>query len=181
MKQFIIYIFLVAIILAGTSCNKSKKKNSGLHNNPLIGEWEIKEIHWKTKDTTYSIRDAQPGLLIISQNKYSIIWTPINDARKPFEQLSKPTDDEILEGFRSIVFNAGKYWITDTSLITQAEIAKVPGFEGGRQFFSYILKNDLLSLTMYDETYPDGKKPEWAGKFQTEFVLKKVKFTKKSL
>jgi len=182
MKQLIIFILLPNFIFFSISCSNNRENNSLLsENNPLIGEWEILEIHWKTKDTVYSIHKAQPGLLIISQNRYSIIWTPINEPRKPFEHLSKPTDNEILEGFRSIVFNAGTYQISDTNLITKAEIAKVPGFEGGRQFFSYMIENDMLSLTMYDETYPNGNKPEWSGNFQTEFIFKKVRISKESL
>ena len=181
MKQQIILSLLVSIFFVGTSCNTGNENSIDLSNNPLIGEWEIKEIHWKTKDTIYSISKAQPGLLIISKNKYSIIWTPTNNARKPFEHLSNPTDNEILEGFKSIVFNAGTYKLTDTRLTTKAEIAKVPGFKGGRQFLSYMVESDLLRLTMYDEIYPDGTKPEWSGKFQTEFVLKKVKLSKISL
>ncbi len=29
-------------------------------------------------------------------------------------------------------------------------------------------------LTMFDETYPNGTKPEWFGRYVTEFVLERI-------
>ncbi len=151
-----------------------KKPLQTANYNSLLGSWNVKEVHWKTKDTIYSITNAQPGIFFFTDSSYAIMWTPIDKPRKPFKTLSNPTDEELISGFRSVVFNAGNYTFTDTIITTTAFIAKVPGFEGGKQFYRYSIDGEKLRLTMYDETYPNGEKPKWFGKFVTEFVLNRI-------
>ena len=141
---------------------------------PIVGSWSMKAIHWVTKDTTYSIPEAQPGVLIITPGRYSIMWTPTEKPRTPFENLSEPSEEELIAGFRSVVFNTGTYVYTDSTITTTAEIAKVPGFEGGIQYYRYALQGDELTFTMFDETYPDGTKPAWFGRYETKFVLERL-------
>jgi hypothetical protein len=102
------------------------------------------------------------------------MWTPLNQARTPFKVLSNPTDAEAIAGFKSVVFNGGSYELSKDGVVTQSYIAKVPGFEGGLQHYRYDVKGDVLRLTMFDETYPDGSKPDWSGIWETEFVLERV-------
>ena len=165
-----IWAFFVVIFVI--SC--SKRTVNKVNQNHLLGSWKMKEIHWKTKDTTYSIAKAEPGIFFFTDSSYAIMWTPTDKPREPFKILSKPTNDELIKGFRSVVFNAGSYTFTDTTVTSTAFIAKVPGFEKGKQFYKYTINENRLRLTMYDETYPDGKKPEWFGKYVTEFVLHKI-------
>lgn len=93
--------------------------------------------------------------------------------RKPFKDLSKPENEEIINAFRSLVFNTGSYSIEDNIISTTADIAKVPGFEGGQQYYRMKLVDDALELVMYDETYSNGKKPEWYKKLKIKFRLKR--------
>jgi hypothetical protein len=139
-----------------------------------MGAWNMQSVYWVRNDNTYSIEKVQPGIFIFTENNYSIQWTPTNDPRVAFKNLSNPTNEEILAGFRSVVFNAGRYSYTDSTVTTLAEIAKVPGFEGGKQFYNYHIVGDTLTITMFDETYPDGTKPDWSGSLSVRFVLKKV-------
>lgn len=145
-----------------------------LTKNPLLGSWRMLEVHWKSVDATHSIKNAQPGIFLFTPKSYSIMWTPTKEVRKSFEILSKPTDKEAISGFKSVVFNAGRYSLTQNTLETVAYIAKVPGFEGGKQFYKYSIKNNILTLEMVDETYPDGSKPEWSGTWSTEFILQRI-------
>ena len=167
-------IWLTLFLVISSSCSDKKSIKTAQEKCAIWGSWEIQAIHWVTKDTTYSINKAQPGLFMIDQERYAIMWTPPQAPRQPFKVLSQPTDEELKNGFRSIVFNAGKYEMNDSTLITQAEIAKVPGFEGGKQCYRYTIQSDTLQMTKYDETNPDGTTPEWYGKVQTQFVLKRL-------
>lgn len=142
--------------------------------NPLLGAWRVNEIYYTNKDTTYSIPKAQVGNLLVTPERYAIMWVPTEAQRKPFEILSKPTDEETINGFRSVVFNSGSYTLNDSIMTTTAEIAKVPGFEGGIQFYKYAIDKDTLNFEMYDETYPDGSKPEWVGTWTTGFKMSKI-------
>ena len=165
------YSLLLPLFLSLLACQEKTSLPSSGHS--LLGAWETKEIHWITVDTTYSIPQSQLGLFLLTANRYSTMWIPQKDPRTSFKNLSEPTESEILEGFRSVVFNGGIYELTDSTLTTTAQIAKVPGFEGGIQYYRYIINGTQLELTMYDETYPDGSKPNWSGKYQTLFVMEK--------
>ncbi len=162
-------------LIGFSSCKSAQTSIKASKKSTLVGSWEMVEVHWKTKDTVYSIPKAQYGLFIFEENRYSIMWTPIDKERTPFVNLSKPTDEEKMAGFSSVVFNGGTYVMTDSTITTTALIAKVPGFEGGKQFYKYTIEGDLLRLVFFDETYPNGKKPEWYGKYVTEFVMRKTK------
>ena len=143
--------------------------------NLLKGAWEVKSIRWISAEQTHNLPEAQPGMFLFSDHHYSLMWSPKQSPRVPFKVLSKPTDEEVLAGFKSIVFNSGSYEFTDSEITASAKVAKVPGFEGGQLHYKYRFDEaQQLILTLYDETYPDGQKPDWSGKWQTEFTLSKA-------
>ena len=164
-QRFLMALLLLQFFACGEVPEVPKKEST------LMGTWNLQEVQWISKDTTYFLKNPQPGLLMLNKEGYSIMWSPSEKERTPFKVLSKPTDEELKSGFSSIVFNAGNYTITDSTLRTEATIAKVPGFEGGRQFFRYSIHDNQLSLVMHDETYPDGSKPEWSGLWQTKMIF----------
>jgi len=165
-------IVLPLLILALTACNQHKVQTT---NNPLLGSWKMVKVTWVSKDKSHPIDNAQAGIFLFTPSSYAIQWIPTPKPRVPFVLLSKPTDEEKMAGFSSVVFNAGSYEYTDNMVTTTAYIAKVPGFEGGKQFYKFKIINDTLSLIMFDEIYPNGTKPNWFGKYKTEFVMLKVK------
>lgn len=156
------------MLLGWTSCTDDKPSDA------LLGVWRVADISWVYPDTTYRIAEPEPGFLQFSPGRYSFIWTPTQGPRKPFAVLSQPTPEEMQAGFRSIVLNAGTYTRTPEQITVTAEVAKVPGFEGGTQVFDYALVGDTLQYTMIDETYPDGDKPAWFGKMTTVFSLVRI-------
>jgi hypothetical protein len=154
------------------ACHNHKTQTK---HNLLQGSWKMQSVTWMSKGKSYPINPAQAGIFIFTENSYSIQWTPKKEPRVPFVDLSEPTDKEKITGFASVVFNAGSYEYTDNTVTTIAYIAKVPGFEGGIQYYTYKIEVDTLTITMFDESYPDGTKPEWAGKWKTQFVMSRVK------
>lgn len=161
------------------ACNKPLESSSSTNKvesqSPLLGAWEMQDFYWIGKDTTYANKGAQVGIFYFTPYRYGIMWTPNTEPRTSFVNLSKPTDEECIAGFKSVVFNGGTYTMTDSTITTTATIAKVPGFEGGKQFYRYSIDKDQLTITMVDETYPNGEKPTWSGKWKTQFVMKKAK------
>jgi len=162
MKPVVMLLFVFAFSL---SCSSGKTASM------LEGAWRVVDIKWIYPDTTYHIDHPQPGFLQFTSTRYSFIWTPSSTPRTPFVKLSAPTAEEMQAGFRSLVLNAGTYVQTNEQITIEAEVAKVPGFEGGVQVFDYALSGDTLHYEMIDETYPDGTKPGWAGKMRTAFKL----------
>lgn len=167
---------ILMLILSNSlsSCVVNERDSLSSQDN-IIGSWEVKEIRWITADTAFIIERPQTGLLMVDSKRYSFMWTPTEEPRIPFEKLAHPTNEEILTGFRSIVFNAGTYNIKDSIFNIKASIAKVPGFEGGTQKFKYNIEKDTLVLKMIDETYPSGEKPDWYGQVKTRFTLLRIK------
>jgi len=156
-----------ALLKLMDSLDASKRKSK------LIGSWKVQEIHYQYQDTIYTMKDEDHGRFIFSNQNYALMYNPRMQARKPFVNLSKPEPEEISYAFASIVFNTGSYVLNNNIITTTADIAKVPGFEGGNQFYTMNLSDDTLELVMHDETYPDGKKPDWFGKLKIKFILKK--------
>ncbi len=141
--------------------------------NALFGSWLMKEIHYIYSDTTVILDMKYPGRLIISDSTYSIMYNPYGQQRKAAANISKLSDHEMIYAFKTLAFNTGSYVMTDSLFITTANIAKVAGFEGGKQYYKYQKNSNLLDLVMFDETYPDGKKPEWYGKLKILFKLER--------
>lgn len=162
------------LLVAAGAVARPGKEVAPVSAADLRGAWEVQEIHWVGKEQTRSIVPAQPGQLILTGRHYSLVWTTTPTPRVPFKVLAQPGDDEIRAGFQSFAFNAGSYESSGDTLTTTAAVARVPGFEGGRQFFRWQLDGDRLTLTMFDETYPDGSKPAWFGKTEVKLVFKRV-------
>ena len=139
----------------------------------ILGSWKLDSITYITPDTLVSIKPGSTGAIVVSPGRYSIMYSQSPRPRVPFGILSKPTDEETIAGFRSIVFNSGSYRITDGDFVTTADIAKVPGFEGGIQHYRLSVSEGQLSLQLYDETYPDGGKPEWLGRVEIKMTFLK--------
>lgn len=139
----------------------------------IMGSWKVKEIHYQYSDTTYIMKDEDHGRFMFSEKNYALMYSPRMQTRAPFKNISQPEKEELVKAFQSIVFNTGSYSIGKGVITTIADIAKVPGFEGGQQFYKIELESDTLNLVMFDETYPNGDKPEWFGKLKIKFVLKK--------
>ena len=142
-----------------------------LINSNLKGSWSLKEISYVQPDTTISISPGSAGRFSFTDHRYHQVYNPWSTERPPFTNQSQPTEAEIKGAFQSIVFNSGSYTLTDSMLVATADIARVPGFEGGKQYYRYKLVGDELHLTLYDETYPDGTKPDWYQKLAVLFKL----------
>jgi len=142
-------------------------------NNDLKGSWVIKGIDYIQADTTLNIVPASKGRFSFTNEQYHLIYNPWTNERKPFANLSEPSEQEIKQAFQTLVFNSGSYTFTDSTVVATPDIARVPGFEGGKQYYRYKRIDNELHLTMYDETYPDGTKPDWYQKLQVLFKLVK--------
>ncbi len=173
MKKYFMIPFLVVMIF--TACQQKKEENTETipktEINPLSGSWKMQEIQYIYADTTYIGKPITYGTFLFTTKRYSLLYNPWTSERKAFKELSKPTDEEIIGAFKSIVFNSGGYTYTDSTVTTTADMAKVPGFEGGNQFYTYQIDGSKLDIMMFDETYPNGDKPEWFGKLKILFKL----------
>lgn len=139
----------------------------------LMGSYVLKSIDYIYSDTTITLDPSQSGFIVLSNKRYAIAYNPGLNARTPFENLSQPTNKEVLAGFKTFAFNSGSYTYEDGIFTATPDFAKVPGFEGGEQVYEITKSDKLISFTMYDETYPNGNKPEWYGKLKIKLSFEK--------
>jgi hypothetical protein len=132
--------------------------------NPLAGTWTVSEIVFKGPDGEKRIADPQPGLLIFSDQHYSFVWTPTDEARTPFQSFTEPTLEEIQAAFNSIIVNAGEYEVTGSTITTRPVVSRIPGFTGGYAVYDFQLEERTLTLTMTDEYDRNGTQATWAKK-----------------
>lgn len=176
-----IYSILITIIFyhftdAQSNVNTFDEKVKKLNKEQLKGSWKVHKIKYHYPDTTYVVDKTKYGRFIFNEKKYAVMYNPMMNTRDAFKNLSKPSEKEIKKAFQTIVFNSGAYSIEDNTLLAVPDIAKVPGFENGHQYYKIeIIDTNNISLTMFDETYPNGKKPEWFGKIKIQFLLKREK------
>ncbi len=162
--------FWIGVLVVIWSCSAFSEQSAA----KIEGAWEVQSIHWITPEETHDLEPAQPGLFLFVDTSYTVMWTRSKQPRTPFESLSKPTETEMIHAFQTVVFNGGRFAWRGDQLVLKPTIARVPGFEGGEQIFNVTRNNNRLTLTMVDETYPDGAKPDWFGKLETRFVLSKA-------
>lgn len=165
-KILVLSVLLVSMLFSCNTNNENVEKE-----NHLLGSWKMQEIHYIYADTTYIGKPITYGTILFTPKRYSLLYNPWTTKRKAFDTLSKPSDKEIKAAFKSIVFNSGSYIFTDSTVTTTADMAKVPGFEGGKQYYKYNIDKEKLAIMMFDETYPNGDKPEWFGKLKIKFKM----------
>lgn len=177
MKLKILQIALIILLTACSTIESNDSKSIASKSleiaNPLVGSWKMKQIDYIYADTTYVVPMNVSGRFIVTPSSYAIMYNPYGNERKSPVDMSKMTDQEKLYSFQTTVFNSGSYEWSDSTFTTTADIAKVAGFEGGIQYYRISNKDGVMSITMFDETYPSGKKPEWYGKLEIKFLLEK--------
>ncbi len=166
MKKYSILTLFTVLLLSEIHSQSITKKE-------LQGSYSLKRIDYIYKDTTIQVNPSQNGFLIISPLRYAIAYNPGLNPRVAFSDISQPTDEETLAGFRSFAFNSGSYQVNNNEFIATPDFAKVPGFEGGEQIYRLKKEGDFLSFTMHDETYPSGEKPAWYEKLEIKLYFEK--------
>ena len=101
-------------------------------------------------------RDPPPGILIFSQNHYSAILPYEDEGMPKYAERWSPTDQERLQRFQELIFNAGTYEIGETQIKMQPMVAKDPDLINGYVIFDYEWSGEKLILTWVDEYSFDG-------------------------
>ncbi|MEM8524213.1 MAG: lipocalin-like domain-containing protein [Bacteroidota bacterium] len=166
-------VLFLSMLVTGSLFSQDSVDSLHTINHLLSGSWKVEAIHYEYTDTTYVVNEVDYGRFLFTEDKYVVLYNPLMNERTPFENLSKPSDEETIKAFRSIVFNSGSYKLEKDVITNTPDIAKVPGFEGGKQYYRIGEQEEYLTLTMFDETYPSGKKPEWFGHLKIRFFLRR--------
>lgn len=141
----------------------------------IEGVWRITKITTSTSQGDNTHQHNLPSMIIFTRNHYSIIWMPGEELQKNYEKRWRPTDEEKIQSYNSIIVNAGTYYIEGNVITTKPQIAKTPDFIGGYAKFEFNSEGDNLKLTLTDNVSNDGIKDLGALQIKTTLILERIK------
>lgn len=113
------------------------------HGTALDGVWQIVAVDVKGSGATVH-NQPQPSLVIFRGDYYSWSRVTITSPRELFV-AETPTDAERVAAYESVLFNSGKYEVSDSTLTVWPLIARSPNYMGGAsESYRYRLKGDTL-------------------------------------
>ncbi|MBN2565104.1 MAG: lipocalin-like domain-containing protein [Candidatus Eisenbacteria bacterium] len=141
---------------------------------PLEGTWKVVQIDVFSERGENSYPNPAPGLVMFGERYYSMTWMPLTEAPADFEEVWRPTTEEMASAFGSIIVNAGTYTFTDSTLTTLPLVAKTPEFIGGRAVYNYSVRGDTLRLDMTDAVSHGGIRDPGVGRIRLPLTLVRV-------
>ena len=141
---------------------ESATAEAEIEESPLVGAWRITEFSFASPDTSFTISDPQPSLMIFLTSHYSQMYVPGDEPRELFSGdepvlgAQEPTDAEVLTAFGSFIANSGTYEVSGSTIVTRPIVAKTPNFmAGGSLSYTYRVDGDTLWLTINWPWDPD--------------------------
>ncbi len=163
-------LVIAALSLVPTVCIAQDAPGS---RSDIVGVWRVAEVRTVTADTESINSDPLPGLYIFTDGYYSAVWSTSDKPRQMYADRWQPTAAEKIAAYDSIVVNAGTYELSQSELITRPQLARVPGFGGGRAVWNYRIDGDTLYLEMIEEFTKDGTRAKWLD--QVHFPIKLIR------
>lgn len=133
-----------AAFLVGGCAPAPTEEGSEETRGPLEGVWSVVAVD--PMDGSAAIDPAQPGLYIFAESHYAAVYTPGPEPRVKSAMSFRPTDEEMIDQYRTIIVNSGTYEIDGSSLTVRPVIAKSPGFVGGRLTGTFSVSGDTLVI-----------------------------------
>lgn len=147
---------------------------SAAAESPLVGVWEVEEIHTVGPDLNATNSDPQPGIYIFTPGYYSMIWSPGREPRLDSATLWEPTDQEKIRDFNTIVVNSGTYEMSDSVLVVHPLTAKTPEYVGGRATYLCRFDGDSVELVLLDTFAHDGTEDQGIARYRTTLRLRRL-------
>ena len=141
----------------------------------IEGVWRITKIITITSQGENTRPHMLPSMFIFTKNHYSIVWIPGKELPKNYVKRWRPTDEEKVQSYNSIIVNAGTYGIEGNVITTKPQIAKTPDFIGGYAKFEFEVKDNTLKLIRIDTMSNDGIQDAGALQVKTTLVLERIK------
>jgi hypothetical protein len=141
---------------------------------PLEGTWAMKEITVISERGENRYPDPAPGLFMFGKRHYSMVWMPLTETPDDFEEIWRPTQEEMAAAFGSIIVNSGTYTFTDSTVTTLPVVAKTPEFIGGYAEYDYRVEGDTLWIDMTNAVSHGGVVDPGVGRIRLPLKLVRV-------
>lgn len=146
LKQMNRTLFLVLPTALTLACGTPPKP----HATALDGAWRIVAVEVTGSGATVH-NQPQPSLVIFHGDYYS--WSRVTSTSpRPLFVAETPTDTEIVAAYESVLFNSGKYEVSDSTLTVWPVVARSPNFmDGGSESYRYRFSGDTLWVDQRSE------------------------------
>lgn len=140
-----------------------KKEDGGTKKSRgVVGVWQVTEVRRQGAEGSM-MTEPFPNLIIFTPRHYSMAWVMGAESDQPFAERWKPTDEEKINRFDSLVVNAGTYEIDGAKLTAHPVVARIPDFIGGKLICEFNVDNDVMRLKFVDEYSFDGVQAPWVA------------------
>ena len=135
---------VLATFLAGAltlACSAPQK----ISGTTLDGAWQVVAVEVTGNGATVHSQ-PQPSLVLFSGEYYS--WSRVTTTtHRALFVAEIPTDAERIAAYDSVLFNAGKYAVSDSTLTVWPVVARNPNYmAGASESYRYRLSGDTLWL-----------------------------------
>ena len=119
---------------------------------PLEGSWRVVEMHQAYPDGSAQPLHARESFFLFAGSDYSIAWTYGDGPSPLYTERWKPTEEERLARFGSMLVNAGTFEVDGDRMVAHPRFALAPELVGGEVRFRFSFVGDTLRLS-WDETW----------------------------
>jgi hypothetical protein len=145
----------MALVFAA-SCAAAKVESERGSAGELDGAWRLVSSETIGPDGTRYPGSPHESLLLISGGYYSMNYAFGRQKSDYFSERFRPTDEEKLARYNSLLVNAGRFALDGGLLTIHPEFALVPEFIGGLGEFEYSVNGDNLELVWRRIESADG-------------------------
>jgi len=112
--------------------------------------------------------DPQPGLLIFTEANYSMMFVPAGMTREQYTS-EEMTEADMVEAFRTLVANSGRYTLSGDQITTEAFVALNPNYMASwgenHLIYTFRIEGDILHLT-WPAGFMSPDNPPFTGTFR---------------
>ncbi len=136
----------------------------------LEGAWRVLEVQLIGPEGSVTILPHQESLFLFTRDHYSMVYAFGEDPSPPYAERWRPSAEENVARFSSMIVNGGSYRIAEDRIITRPTVAAAPEFVNGEGRFRFRFVADTLELT-WDESIAFDGLPYPSGGTVTRFRL----------
>lgn len=137
----------------------------------IEGTWLIDEITVISPRGEVTYPDPQPGIYIFADGYYSMVWSWAVQPMPDSEEIWRPSEEEKVRSFSSLIINSGTYTVSDTLVTTYPMVAKTPEFVGGMATYRYSVVADTLWMEVTNTVSHSGVVDPGIGKVRMPVKL----------
>jgi len=117
---------------------------------------------WVTTGWEGNEGEPQPGLVIFTETNYSMMFVPAGITRERYTS-EEMTEADMVEAFRTLVANSGRYTRSGDQITTEAFVALNPNYMAdwgeNHRTYTFRIEGDILHLTWPTDFMGQGAPP----------------------